>query len=194
MQEAGVAEQSYQRTGRPPVDKQPEDAGEFPGPPVPSSLDEKQVERVLATARALLAGSLVAAIAFASSSSPFGQFYWLVISGYCAYCLALIVLYRLRRVERRNGRLVIHIADLLWAGVMTTIFSINPYAPFIVFLIFPLLAAAMRWGFRATMITAIATVGMLLLITWGVNLSGFYHPNPFLTPTTRLFQLVRPRY
>lgn len=59
---------------------------------------------------------------------------------------------------------------------MTTIFSINPYAPFIVFLIFPLLAAAMRWGFRATMITAIATVGMLLLITWGVNLSGFYNP------------------
>jgi signal transduction histidine kinase len=178
MQGAGVAEQSYQRTGRQPLDEQPEGAGEFPDATVPSTLDEKQVERVLATARALLAGALVAAIAFGSGKSPFGQFYWLAISGYCVYCLALIVLYRLRRRERRNGRLVIHIADLLWAGVMTTIFSINPYAPFIVFLIFPLLAAAMRWGFRATMITAIATVGMLLLITWGVNLSGFYNPQP----------------
>ena len=119
MQEAGVAEQSYQRTGRPPVDRQPEGTGEFSGAPVPPSLDEKQVERVLATARALLAGSLVAAIAFASGNSPFGQIYWLVISGYCIYCLALIVLYRLRRVDRHKGRLVIHIADLLWAGVMS---------------------------------------------------------------------------
>src|SRR5205085_7382937 len=108
--------------------------------------------------------------------SPYGRFYWVIISAYCAYCVGLIVLYRLQPIAWGDGRLAIHIADLVWAGVMMTIFSINPYAPFIVFLIFPLLAAAMRLGFRATMITAIATVGMLLLITWVVNVSGSYNP------------------
>ena len=54
--------------------EQPEGAVESPGPAVPSSLDEKQVERVLATARALLAGALVAAIAFASAKSPSDNF------------------------------------------------------------------------------------------------------------------------
>jgi len=158
------------------VDNQPEGGSEFPRATVPSSLDEEQVERVLATARALLAGALVAAIAFASDNSPYGQFYWLIISAYCAYCIGLIFVYRLRSIEWRNGRLAIHIADLVWAGVMMAMFSINPYAPFIVFLIFPLLAAAMRWGFRATMMTAIATVGMLVLITWAVNASGSFNP------------------
>jgi len=172
MQGAGVVMQSYQGTGRPPVDDQLEGGSEFPRITVHSSLDEKPVERVLATARALLAGALVAAIAFASDKSPYGQFYWIIISAYCAYCIGLIIVFRLRPIAWHNGRLAIHIADFVWAGVMMTIFSINPYAPFIVFLIFPLLAAAMRWGFRATMITAIATVGMLVLITWAVNLSG----------------------
>src|SRR5438477_6754303 len=143
MQEAGVAKQSYQRTGRLPVDNQPEGGSDFPRAVVPSLLDEKQVERILATARALLAGALVAAIAFASDKSSYGQCYWVIISGYCAYCIGLIFLYRLRPMAWGDGRLAIHVADLVWAGVMMTIFSVNPYAPFIVFLIFPLLAAAM---------------------------------------------------
>jgi signal transduction histidine kinase len=171
MQEAEVAKQSDHRTGRPRVGNRRENAGEFPHSAVPGSLDEKQVERVLATARALLAGALVAAITFASDRSPYGQYYWLIISGYCVYCMGLIVLYRIQPVVWRNGRMAVHVADLIWAGVMMMIFSINPYAPFIVFLIFPLLAAAMRWGFRATMITAISTVVMLFLITWMVNLT-----------------------
>jgi signal transduction histidine kinase len=174
MQEAEVAKQSYQRTGRPPVDNRPQDSIAPPRTTVSSSSDEKQVERVLATARALLAGALVAAIVFAADNSPLGL--WLIICGYCVYCIGLIVVYRLRPIVWRNGRLTIHIADLVWAGVMMTIFSVNPYAPFIVFLIFPLLAAAMRWGFRATMITAMATVVMLVLITWVVNSWGSYTP------------------
>src|SRR5689334_3229016 len=115
MLEAGIAKQSYPRTGRPPVENQPESANEFRSSTVPSLLDDKQIERVLATARALLAGALVAAISFVSDKSPFGRFYWLIISGYCAYSLALIVVYRIRPVVWSNGRLVIHVADLLWA-------------------------------------------------------------------------------
>jgi len=158
------------------VGDEPEAVNEFRRATVPPSLDEKQVEGVLATARALLAGALVAAIAFATDRSPFGQFYWVIISAYCVYCVGLIILYRVRPMTGSEWRLAIHVADLVWAGVMMTVFSINPYAPFIVFLIFPLLAAAMRWGFRATMITAIATVGMLLLTTWAVSFSGSYDP------------------
>src|ERR1051326_5455784 len=102
MQGARVAKQSDQRTGRPPVGDQSEGGSEFSRATVSPSLDEKQVERVLATARALLAGALVAAIAFSSGRSPFGQFYWVIISGYCAYCIGLIILYRVRPIPWEN--------------------------------------------------------------------------------------------
>src|SRR5258705_14014020 len=115
MQEAEVAKRSDQRTGRARVDNRPENAGEFPHSAVPGSLDERQVERVLATARALLAGALGAAITFASDRSPHGRYYWLIISGYCVYCLGLIVLYRMQPIVWGKGRIVVHIADLIWA-------------------------------------------------------------------------------
>jgi signal transduction histidine kinase len=161
---------------RPLVDKPLGSRDELKRVEVTLSADENHVERVLSTARALLAGALLAAITLASARSLNGRLYWLIIPAYCVYCVGLIVIYRMQPVARRNTRIPVHIADLIWAGVMMMIFSINPYTPFIVFLIFPLLAAAMRWGFRATMITAAATAGMLLLITWTINLGLFDNP------------------
>jgi signal transduction histidine kinase len=164
MQEAQFVEQSMEGTGRPRVKDRLGRAREIYTLD-PPSLDEKHVERVLATARALLAGALVAALTFANDR-PLSQYFWLIIPAYCFYCIGLIAVYRFQSFAWPNVAVSIHIADLIWAGVMMMIFSITPYTPFIVFLIFPLLAAAMRWGFRATMLTAGAIVGMLLIITW----------------------------
>jgi signal transduction histidine kinase len=175
MQEAGV-KRFFEGTMKPLVDKPLGSRGELRHVDVTSSLDQNRVERVLATARALLAGALVAAITLASARSLEGTLYWLIIPAYCAYCVGLIIVYRIQSGGSFHVRLGVHIADLVWAGVMMMIFSINPYTPFIVFLVFPLLAAAMRWGFRATMITSAATAGMLLLVTWTVNLGVYYDP------------------
>jgi len=129
------------------------------------STDERKVERVLATARALLAFSLLTAIYLAPRSSSLGYMTPVVLAAYCMYSVCLILAQRFHRAPNDAARISTHIADILWAGILTTMFASTPYSPFVVFLIFPLLAAAMRWGFRATMVSAGATIAVLFIVT-----------------------------
>jgi len=131
--------------------------------PTPLSTDERKVERVLATARALLAFSLLAAIYLAPRAGQ-GYLTPVVLGAYCMYSVCLILAHRFHRAPSDSARVSTHVADILWAGILTAMFASTPYSPFVVFLIFPLLAAAMRWGFRATMITAGATISVLVIV------------------------------
>jgi signal transduction histidine kinase len=128
------------------------------------STDERKVERVLATARALLAFSLLTAIYLAPKSSSLGYMTPVVLAAYCMYSVCLILAQRFHRAPNDAARISTHVADILWAGILTTMFAATAYSPFVVFLIFPLLAAAMRWGFRATMVTAGATIAVLFVV------------------------------
>jgi signal transduction histidine kinase len=136
----------------------------------PLSTDERKVERVLATARALLAIALLAAASLSLSGQGFLT--PVVLGAYCVYSVCLILAHRFHRAPSDSVRVSTHIADILWAGVLTVMFASTPYSPFVVFLIFPLLAAAMRWGFRATMVTAGATIAVLVVAVLATNPQG----------------------
>ena len=140
------------------------------------SPDDRKVERILATARALLAAFLVAAISLAPDKSEYGYLYGLILPLYCAYSAGLIALYRMRPGTLRL-RIAVHVVDIVWAAALLLLmFSVPPYSMFIVFLIFPMLAAAMRWGFRATMATAAITLAMLFVV------NGIADPQIFSDP------------
>ena len=133
------------------------------------STDERKVEAVLAMARALLAFSLMAAIYLARTATGLGYLAPVVLAAYCMYSVCLILAQRFHRAPNDAARVSTHIADIVWAGILTTMFSSTPYSPSVVFLIFPLLAAAMRWGFRATMATAGATILALFVVIFFAN-------------------------
>src|SRR5262249_16502237 len=96
----------------------------------------------------------------------------LVLGGYCVYSVCLILAHRFHRTPSDSVRVSTHIADILWAGILTVMFASTSYSPFVVFLIFPLLAAAMRWGFRATMVTAGTTIAVLVVAVLATNPQG----------------------
>src|SRR5262245_14294695 len=100
------------------------------------STDERKVERVLATARAVLAFSLLTAIYLAPKSGALGYMTPVVLASYCLYSVCLILAQRFHRTPNDAARIATHVADILWAGILTTMFSSTPYSPFVVFLIF----------------------------------------------------------
>ena len=133
------------------------------------SSDEKKVERVLAMARALLAFSLLAAIYLSPESSDQGYLTPVVLGAYCVYSVCLILAHRVQRAPSDSARVSTQVADIVWAGILTVMFAATPYSPFVVFLVFPLLAAAMRWGFRATMLTAGTTIVVLMAVVFVIH-------------------------
>jgi signal transduction histidine kinase len=126
--------------------------------------DDRKVERILATARALLAVSLLATLYLGHAG--FSPLSLVVLPAYCAYSIFVLLVQRMTEMPIRIMRLATHVGDILWAGALMLIFSGSIYSPFVVFLIFPLLAAAMRWGFRATIATTIMTIAVLFLVLW----------------------------
>ncbi len=128
--------------------------------------EDRKVERILATARTLLAVSLLVAMYLGPVESGLTYLSWVLLPAYCAYSIFMLAVQRLTEVPVRIMRLASHIGDIVWAGALTLIFSGTVYSPFVVFLIFPLLAAAMRWGFRATLTTTAITIAVLFVVLW----------------------------
>src|SRR5438034_7055650 len=128
--------------------------------------EDRKVERILATARTLLAVSLLVAMYLGPVESGVTYLNWVLLPAYCAYSIFMLAVQRLTEVPVRIMRLASHIGDIVWAGALMLIFSGTVYSPFVVFLIFPLLAAAMRWGFRATIATTIIMIALLFLVLW----------------------------
>lgn len=140
--------------------------------------DERHVERVLAMARALLVGSLLAAIYLTAQALEYESFLKIILVSYCVYSAGLIAFFRKRLAPTVTARNITHALDILWAGGLMVIFSGSLYSPFVVFLSFPLLAASMRWGLRATMVTAGATIAMLMTVTLTIDLPSLLALHP----------------
>lgn len=81
---------------------------------------------------------------------------------YASY--SAILLWAVRRFPglALRASVVMYGVDLGWASALT-FFSEGPASPFFLFLLFVLLAAAYRWGFRETLATAGLTIGVFLL-------------------------------
>jgi signal transduction histidine kinase len=66
------------------------------------------------------------------------------------------------RTPTRTYVLLAQVADVLWPILLTT-FSDAPNSIFVIFFPFALIAAAFRWGFPETLLTALVSVGLLLI-------------------------------
>ncbi len=120
--------------------------------------ETQRLERTLATARAFLAvTSLVAIWIDPTEPSRYATLSYGLLVIYVAHSLLILVLVQVRAESSRGFRFGIHAVDVLWPTLMSY-FSSGPNSPFFVFNIFPLLAAAYRWGFLETMATAGAAI------------------------------------
>ena len=117
-------------------------------------------ERVLAFVRIFLALSALLLLRL-KPEEAFPYAWALVLTSvYSAHALGLLVLFLSRREISRRTPILVQAIDILWAGVIG-IFALGTGGPFFLFLIFALLAAALRWGMRETTLTTVALVGAL---------------------------------
>jgi signal transduction histidine kinase len=140
-----------------------------------------RLERVLAIGRAFLTvWGLVAVYVDPTEPSGLAELSYALLVGYALYSvIVLVFVERTTRLAARDGEFL-HGIDILWAAALTFV-SNGVSSPFFLFFIFVVLAAAFRWGFRATMITAAVVVGLVVVQTiilaagpWGplLSLSG----------------------
>jgi hypothetical protein len=140
-----------------------------------------RLERVLAIGRAFLTvWGLVAVYVDPTEPSGLAELSYALLVGYALYSvIVLVFVKRATRLAPRDGEFL-HGIDILWTAVLTFV-SNGVGSPFFLFFIFVVLAAAFRWGFRATMITAAVVFGLVAVQTlilaagpWGTlfSLSG----------------------
>ena len=127
-------------------------------PPDPG--ETRRTERWLATARVILAVSALVAIEMdptelGHSWAAYGLFVFYMANG-----ILILMLLRRRQQSTAAFRLMVHAGDIVWPALIS-IFSAGPRAPFFLFFVFVLAAAAYRWGLWETLGTAAAEVTLL---------------------------------
>src|ERR1700687_4454628 len=105
-----------------------------------------EVERVLAVARALLAGASLLAVSFVPTApARSATLVSVLLLLYTAHSLEVLVIASLRATLSSRVVLLIHAADLLWPAVII-MFTNGTNSPFVLYFSFALFAAAFRWG------------------------------------------------
>lgn len=160
----------------------------FPAPGVPMS-EVLHVERVLATARAVLA--LCSMVAISIDPSQPTRYVPLAYGLFALYALHSLFLVGWLRSERQvsvRALRWIHGADVAWP-VLITLFTEGPSSPFFLFFVFVVVAAAYRWGFRETLMTAAVTV-VLLLTETGLVATGLVAAQDFPEESIELNRVI----
>jgi signal transduction histidine kinase len=124
-----------------------------------------RLERVLAIGRAFLTvWGLVAVYVDPTEPSGLAELSYAILVGYALYSvIVLVFVERTARLAPRDGEFL-HGIDILWTAALTFV-SNGVSSPFFLFFIFVVLAAAFRWGFRATMLTAAVVLGLVAVQT-----------------------------
>lgn len=119
-------------------------------------------ERVLAFVRLFLAlSSLLLLRLKPQEAFPFKWAVALTLV-YSAHAIGLLVTFWSRRQISPRRLVVVHAIDIVWAAIIG-IFAVGAEGPFFLYLIFALLAAALRWGMRETALTTVALVAAMAL-------------------------------
>ena len=116
-------------------------------------------ERSLAIARVFLAASVFIAAAYTPSNSEGPSLRPLFLAGYLVVAAGVLLLLRTSRGRRPLTTGIVHAIDVVAATGVALLTGAG--GPFLLVVLFPLIAAAHRWGFRATIATAGAIVGLL---------------------------------
>jgi signal transduction histidine kinase len=122
----------------------------------------QRAELVLARARTFLAiCALIAIYVDPTEPGRYATLAYTLLTIYVIYSIAVLVMLRRFEVSGRSAR-IFHGFDVLWVAVIT-LFTSGPNSPFFMFFVFVLMAAAYRWGFRRTMLTAGLCMGLMIL-------------------------------
>ena len=139
------------------------------------------VERVIAVARVLVA----AAALFVVRLDPerYGPFADTLLIAYVAFALALMAVLLPVGATPRRVPFIVQTIDLVFAAALT-LFS-GPNSPLFAIFLYPLVAAAYRWGFGQVMVTAAVIDGLLVAeailvrATWLSEVNGIADPPEF---------------
>ncbi|HKS75901.1 MAG TPA: histidine kinase, partial [Terriglobales bacterium] len=115
-------------------------------------------ERILATARAVLAvGSLASLSYVAPGRFVAGEWLQALLLLYTAHSITLLILSRFQREVTRKFRYWVQVTDVA-APAAICLLTNGPNSPFFLLFVFALLAAAFRWGMRQALVTMVASV------------------------------------
>lgn len=128
--------------------------------------ETRRIERLLATARVMLAISAIVAILL----DPAEILHSVWATGFLAFYLAqsflILVLLRRRQESTASFRLLVHLGDIVIPALISG-FAAGQGTPFFLLFIFVLAAASYRWGLVETVGTAIA----VLICLWAESLA-----------------------
>lgn len=133
-----------------------------PAEPTGESSPVVRFEMVLAVGRIFMAAAgLVAIYVDPTEPAAFVPVVYALLGGFFIYAVALLVVLRQASGLSYPQAAWIHTADILWS-VLLTVFSEGPASSLVFFFLFTQVAAAYRWGFRATAGTAGIAVAVIL--------------------------------
>jgi signal transduction histidine kinase len=122
-----------------------------------------EVERILAVARLLLAISSLLAIYFDPiEPARYASITLILLLLYGGHSLALLWLSNSRAEISNQFALLVHVADVLWPALIG-LFTNGVNGPFFFYFSFALLASAFRWGMRATLVTTMAAITIMVV-------------------------------
>ena len=127
-----------------------------------SAGETRRIERLLATARVLLAISTIVAILLDPGEIRPSMWASGLLTFYLAQSFIILVLLRRRQQSTTSFRLFVHAGDIFWPALIS-IFASGARNPFSLLFVFVLAAAAYRWGLWETVATALSAVVLLWL-------------------------------
>ncbi len=133
----------------------------------PSGPDEiRRIERLLATARVLLAISAIVAVLLDPGEIRPSVWATGLLTFYLAQSFVVLVLLRRRQQSTASFRLLVHGGDILWPALISAFAAGQSNAFFLLF-VFVLAEASYRWGLWETL----GTAGAVLLCLWTESLA-----------------------
>ena len=126
----------------------------------PTTGEAIETERILATARAVLAVAALGSSWFAPPGGFTRPLLYALLLLYAAHSLALLILSRVQREITQRFCYWIQVTDVVASAVLSLL-THGSDSPFFLLFIFALLAAAFRWGMRQALLTMVASVAAI---------------------------------
>ena len=143
------------------------------GPHRTDAVERQRVEHLLVVWRLLLAALSLAAV-YVDPTEParFAGLCRNLLAGYVAFSTLVWVFLRLQPAAAVRWAPALLVIDILLPAVLTA-FTSGSSSPFFALFTFAVISAAYRWGFVATLGTALLTIGLLLFSVALINEPAF---------------------
>lgn len=144
---------------------------------------QSRAERLIAAGRVVLAASSLFAVWLdPSEPAKYAQIAYSLLVAYVVYSLVIAAVVFRSDAPPNRQRLITHAFDLVFFSLFIY-FTAGPASPFLIYFVFSLVCATLRWQRRGTLWTAAASIAVFL----GV---GFYFAEVAGDPAFQLYPLV----